>query len=205
MSLNLVTATIFLKQSDPVLAAWLERVGPCQWVLTPTEGDLFSVMVRSILFQQLSGKAAATIHRRFLALYNDSPTAAQVLATPEEMLRGAGISAAKTRYIKDLAHHVLDGLPTLDQLAELEDEGIIQTLTPVKGVGRWTVQMLLFQLQRPDVWPVDDLGIRAGLKKVYALPDLPTPRAAQQLGQPWQPYRSVAAWYLWRITEMKEI
>ncbi|WP_392476595.1 DNA-3-methyladenine glycosylase family protein [Nostoc sp. C110] len=134
---------------------------------------LFSLS-RSILYQQISGKAAGSIHSKFLQLYPHSPfpTAIDILNTPDDVLRGAGISRPKVLYLKDLAQKVLDGLPTLDQLQAMEDESIIEALTPIKGVGRWTVQMLLmFRLHRLDVLPVDDLGIRAGIRRVYSLAD----------------------------------
>jgi DNA-3-methyladenine glycosylase II len=190
-----------LKQSDPILAATIDRVGDCTLELEQRTGDLLSTLCESIIYQQLSGKAAATIHRRFLALYADLPglNARVLLNTPDEMLRGTGISRPKITYLKDLAQKSLDGLPTLTDLEVMEDESIIQTLTQVKGIGRWTVQMLLiFRLHRWDVLPADDLGIRSGIRKVYNLPELPNRKTVERIGQLWQPYRTIASWYLWR-------
>jgi DNA-3-methyladenine glycosylase II len=196
-----------LKQSDPILATVIERVGPCQLHLGQQQGDLLFSLAESILYQQLSGKAAATIHGRFLQLYPDlsAPTAEAILNTPDELLRGAGISRAKVMYIKDLAQKVMDGLPTLAALAEMDDETVIQTLTQVKGIGRWTAQMLLiFRLHRWDVLPVDDLGIRAGIRRLYNLEELPNKKTVELLGQKWKPYCTIASWYLWRSLDTKE-
>lgn len=195
------TAVNFLQQSDPVLAQVIAQVGPCLLDKVQQEGDLFSSLARAIIHQQLSTKAAATIHQRFLQLYPDKPfpQATDILETPEVMLRSVGISQPKSRYLKDLAQKVLEGLPTLEDLEKMDDESIINILTQVKGIGRWTVQMLLiFRLHRLDVLPTDDLGIRAGIRKVYSLDTLPDRQTISSLGQKWQPYRSVASWYLWR-------
>lgn len=191
----------FLKQSDQVLAQLIEQIGSCQLSSSQQNGDLFSSLSRAILHQQLSTKAAGTIHRRFLQLYPEKPfpTALDILNTPEEMLRNAGISRPKIIYLKDLATKVLSGLPTLEELEGMDDESIILTLMQVKGIGRWTVQMLLiFRMNRFDVLPVDDLGIRAGIRKVYVLDELPSKQTVESLGQRWKPYRTIASWYLWR-------
>jgi len=195
------TAVKFLQQSDPVLAQVIAQVGPCQLDKVQQEGDLFSSLARAIIHQQLSTKAATAIHQRFIQLYPDKPfpIAADILDTPEAMLRQVGISQPKCRYLKDLAQKVLAGLPTIEDLEQLDDESIITALTQVKGIGRWTVQMLLiFRLQRHDVLPVDDLGVRAGIRKVYLLNELPNKQQILSLGQKWQPYRSIASWYLWQ-------
>jgi DNA-3-methyladenine glycosylase II len=189
-----------LKQADPILGAVIDRVGACTLLQQQSTGDLLASLAESIIYQQLSGKAAATIHRRFLQLF-DSPvlSAIDILNTPDEVLRTAGLSRAKALYIKDLAQNVLDGLPTLAELERLDDETIIATLTQVKGIGRWTAQMLLiFRLHRLDVLPVDDLGVRAGIRNLYGLDKLPTKKQVEALGEKWQPYRSIASWYLWR-------
>lgn len=192
-------AVNFLKQSDPVLGELITQIGTCQLANTHQQTDLFAALARAILYQQLSTKAAATIHNRFLQLYPDLPSAAAVLNTPEVVLRSVGVSRPKIRYLKDLANQVLSELPSLEQLSVMDDEAIILTLTQVKGVGRWTVQMLLiFHLHRLDVLPLDDLGVRAGIRKVYGLDQLPSKQLIASLGQNWQPYRSVAAWYLWQ-------
>lgn len=194
-----------LKQSDPILASLIERIGPCQLYQVQQQGDLFYSLSRAILYQQLSTKAAAAIHYRFLQLYPDATLSAiDVLNTPDEVLRSAGISRPKILYLKDLAQKVLDGLPTLTLLEAMEDEVIIEILTQIKGIGRWTVQMLLiFRLHRWNVLPVDDLGIRAGIRRTYNLPELPDKKSVERLGQQWQPYCTIASWYLWRSLEIE--
>lgn len=200
------SAINFLQDSDPVLGQLIEQVGPCQLDSSQQNGDLFASLSRAILYQQLSTKAAAAIHRRFLQLYPEKPypSASDILNTPEEVLRNVGVSRPKIVYLKDLATRVLSGLPTLEELEVMDDESIILTLTQVKGIGRWTVQMLLiFRMNRFDVLPVDDLGIRAGIRKVYVLDELPSKQTVERLGQKWKPYRTIASWYLWRSLEFK--
>jgi DNA-3-methyladenine glycosylase II len=202
--MNYSIAIDYLKHSDPVLGQLIEEVGPCQLNQNQPMGDLFFCLSRSILHQQLSTKAAGTIHSRFLQLYPDTefPTPMDVLNTPEEVLRRVGISGSKISYIKNLAQQVLEGLPTLEQLAVMDDESIIKTLIPIKGIGRWTVQMLLiFRLDRWDVLPVDDLGVRAGIRRLYGLEALPDKKTVEGFGQRWKPYCSIASWYLWRSLE----
>ena len=202
--MNYSIAIDYLKHSDPVLGKLIEEVGPCQLNQNQPTGDLFFCLSRSILHQQLSTKAAGTIHSRFLQLYPDTefPTPMDVLNTPEEVLRRVGISGSKISYIKNLAQQVLEGLPTLEQLAVMDDESIIKTLIPLKGIGRWTVQMLLiFRLDRWDVLPVDDLGVRAGIRRLYGLEALPDKKTVEGFGQRWKPYCSIASWYLWRSLE----
>lgn len=194
-----------LKQADPRLAAVIDRVGGCKLDQIQQSGDVFYSLSRSIIYQQLSTKAANAIHQRFLQLYPQLPfpTAIAVLETPDEVLRQAGISRPKIVYLKDLAQKVLAGLPSLTELESLDDEAIIQTLTVVKGVGRWTVQMLLiFRLHRWDVWPIADLGIRMGIRRLYNLPELPGLRTMETLGAAWKPYRTIASWYLWRSLDI---
>ena len=194
-----------LKQSDPILASLIERIGPCQLYQVQQQGDLFYSLSRAILYQQLSTKAATAIHYRFLQLYPDAtPSAIDVLNTPDEVLRFVGISRPKILYLKDLAEKVLDGLPSLTLLEAMDDEVIIEILTQIKGIGRWTVQMLLiFRLHRWNVLPVDDLGIRAGIRRTYNLPELPDKKIVEKLGQQWQPYCTIASWYLWRSLEIE--
>lgn len=193
----------FLQHSDQVLGQLIEQIGPCKLDSSQQNGDLFSSLSRAILSQQLSTKAAAAIHRRFLQLYPEPfPSALDILNTPEEVLRNVGVSRPKISYLKDLATKVLSGLPTLEELEVMDDESIILTLTQVKGIGRWTVQMLLiFRMNRADVLPVDDLGIRAGIRKAYVLDELPSKQTVERLGQKWKPYRTIASWYLWRSLE----
>lgn len=194
-----------LQESDPLMAHVIHTVGQCTLSPGALRGTLLSSLAETIVYQQLSGKAAGSIFQRFLALYpdQDCPTAHDILATPDEALRQVGLSRQKISYLKDLAHHSVQ-LPSLQELADWEDETIIQTLTQIRGIGRWTVQMLLiFDLNRPDVWPVDDLGIRSALQQLYTLEALPTRKVTTAFGEPWQPYRSVAAWYLWQSLDVK--
>jgi DNA-3-methyladenine glycosylase II len=202
MKIDYSTAIATLKTNDPILATLIDQVGSCTLSQNRGTEDLLFCLCESITHQQLSTKAAATIHRRFLALYDTVPTATELLHTPDDDLRGVGISRPKIAYMKDLAQRVLDGLPTLKELEQMEDDEIIKTLTAVKGIGCWTVQMLLiFRLHRWNVLPVDDLGIRSGIRKVYQLSELPDKKTMIQLAEKWQPYCTVASWYLWRSLE----
>lgn len=194
-----------LKQNDILLASVMRQIGVCKLDQVQQTGDLLYSLSRSIIYQQLSTKAATAIHQRFLQLYREPgfPTPAAILNTSDEILRGVGISRPKIVYLKDLAQKILDGLPTLIELETMDDEAIIQTLTQVKGVGRWTVQMLLiFRLHRLDVLPVDDLGIRAAIRRIYSLPELPDKKTVEKLGKNWRPYCMIASWYLWRSLEL---
>ena len=191
-----------LSDSDPTLAKLFERVGPFALELRSVDSSPFDALMRAIVYQQLSGKAAATIHRRVLALFpgDAPPDPEEILSVPEEALRGAGMSRAKVAAVKDLAAKTLDGVvPSSAHLAEMDDEAIIDRVTAVRGIGRWTAEMLLiFYLGRPDVLPVSDLGVRKGFMLTYGLDDLPKPTELADYGRRWQPYRSVASWYLWR-------
>ncbi|BBD62737.1 base excision DNA repair protein, HhH-GPD family (plasmid) [Nostoc sp. HK-01] len=200
------TAIQTLKNSDPILANLIDIVGDYKLHQAQQTGDLLFSLSRAILYQQLSTKAAAAIHSRFLQLYSENvPTALDILNTPDEVLRGAGISRPKVLYLKDLAQKVVDGLPSLEELQTMDDEKIIEILTLIKGIGLWTVQMLLmFRLHRLDVLPVDDLGIRAAIRRLYALAELPKKKTVQEIGQMWKPYRTIACWYLWRSLEIKD-
>lgn len=192
-----------LKRVDPVMADVIAQVGRC--TLTPrTEWTHFDALVRSIVYQQLSGKAASTIHGRVLDLIGDGTAApARIVATAHEDLRSAGLSNAKARYVRNLAEHVLDGSLPVESLHELSDEEIIAALVQVKGIGRWSAQMfLMFRLGRPDILPELDLGVQKGIQKAYRLRKLPTPKQVLARGAKWAPYRTVAAWYMWRILEV---
>jgi DNA-3-methyladenine glycosylase II len=196
-------AIAHLRKVDPVMAGVIDAVGPCK--LTPrTEWTHFDALVRSIVFQQLSGQAAATIHGRVLALIGDgSETPAKITATSHEAFRAAGLSNAKARYVRNLAEHVLDGSLPVETLHELSDEEIIAALTQVKGIGKWSAQMfLMFRLGRPDVLPELDLGVQKGIQKAYRLRKLPTPAQVLRRGARWAPYRTVASWYMWRVLEL---
>jgi DNA-3-methyladenine glycosylase II len=192
-----------LRRVDPVLADIIERVGPCR--LTPKqEGTHFDAIVRSIVFQQLSGKAASTIHDRVRAIYGGrDPEPQELLATDDERLRAAGLSRQKLSYLKDLASRVVAGEVDLD-VEHLEDEAIIEQLVKVKGVGRWTVQMfLIFRLGRPDVLPELDLGIQNAVKRAYRRRKRVLPKDVKRIGAKWSPHSTVASWYLWRSLEIK--
>ena len=168
----------------------------------------FDALAESIAYQQLSGKAAATIFGRVRALYSKAKwlDPEKVLATADEKLRAAGLSRAKTAAIKDLAAKTIDGaVPSGRALLRMSDDEIIARLTQVRGIGRWTVEMLLlFDLGRPDVWPVDDYGVRKGFAKTFGKRKLPTPKQLMKIGEKWRPYRSVAAWYFWRALDKSE-
>ena len=165
----------------------------------------FDALAESIAYQQLSGKAAATIWKRVRALYSRQKylDPKLVLATPDEKLRAAGLSRSKVAALKDLAAKTLDGtVPSARALAKMSDEEIIERLITVRGIGRWTAEMLLlFDLARPDVWPVHDYGVRKGFAKIFGKRKLPTPKQLLKLGEKWRPYRSVAAWYFWRALD----
>lgn len=187
----------FVVKVDPAFAAVVKAVGPMR--PPPPAPDAFAALVRSISFQQLAGPAARAIHGRFVALFDGTLTPAAVLAAPPEALRGAGLSLAKYRSITDLAAKCIDGTVPLHDLADLSDEDVTARLTKVRGIGVWTAQMfLMFQLERPDVWPVLDLGVRNGWARIHGLAGPPTPRELEPLGEPFRPHRSAAAWYCWR-------
>jgi DNA-3-methyladenine glycosylase II len=185
---------------DPVMRRLIRVHGPC--ALTPFRYTPYEALTRAIAHQQLNGRAAETILSRFVALFENGrfPSPADVRAARAARLRRAGFSRGKVRAIKDIARHALAGtVPTRRAAARLADEAIIEQLTQIHGVGRWTVEMLLiFTLGRPDVLPVDDFGVREGYRLAYGLAERPTPNALRVLGERWKPYRSIAAWYLWR-------
>jgi DNA-3-methyladenine glycosylase II len=188
-----------LRRSDPVMASVIERVGPCRFA-TSEKLSHFEAVSRSIIFQQLSGKAAATIYGRFASLFGDDPPHAHgLMALSDERLREAGVSKQKASYLRDLAARVVAGELPIDILHELPDDEVVRHLTSVKGVGTWTAQMfLMFRLGRPDVLPGLDLGIRKAIQQAYRLRKLPAPDRVLKIGAPWAPYRSIASWYLWR-------
>ncbi|MBS1200806.1 MAG: alkA [Proteobacteria bacterium] len=190
---------------DPVMRGLMRAAGPC--VLKPQRRrSPYEALVRAIAHQQLTGKAAETILSRFLALYDGGrfPGPAELLATGDDSLRAVGFSRAKVASLKDIAGRTLDGtIPPRRVLARLPDEAVIERLVQVRGVGRWTVEMfLMFTLARQDVLPVDDYGVRNGFRIAYARDGLPRPRELAEFGLRWAPYRSVAAWYLWRAVDL---
>lgn len=194
-----------LSTRDPALGAIIARVGGSGFVSRPSR-SAFESLAHSIVYQQLSGKAAETIFGRFRALYagEQFPAAETVLATPHRRLRSAGLSEAKALAIKDLAAHVKRGeIPEISELRRTPPEAVIERLTVVRGIGRWTVEMLLlFRIGHPDVLPAHDLGIRKGLARIQRRRELPEPDAVMRRGERWRPYRSVASWYLWRAAEL---
>ena len=198
-------AITHLTRADKTLARLISRVGPCQ--LRPaTRRPPFQALVRSVTFQQLNGKAAETILGRVLALYPDKkfPSPEELLATPEEKLRTAGLSRNKTAAVKDIAAKTLDGVvPDSRAIRKLSNEEILERLTTVRGVGPWTVEMLLmFTLGREDVLPVTDFGVRKGFALTYGLKDLPAPKDLLAHGEKWRPHRTTASWYLWRAVDL---
>jgi DNA-3-methyladenine glycosylase II len=188
-----------LRQADPVLAGIIATVGPCR-IGAPDRSTHFAALLRSIVYQQLSGRAAATILGRVHGLYGDrAPSPGELLETPESALRGVGLSQQKVSYARDLAGRVADGRLPVHRLGRLPDDEVIAVLTEVKGIGTWTAQMyLMFRLRRPDVLPTLDLGIQKAVQRGWNLRRLPSPEKVERLGSPWAPYRSIAAWYLWR-------
>ena len=201
---SVAAATAELADRDPVIAKLVDAAGPATLKRRGKERrDHFGALARSIAYQQLAGKAAAAIHGRFEALFDGHPTPEAVLAEPEENLRGAGLSAAKTASILDLASKVESGDVPLDGIEKLGDDEIVERLSSVRGIGRWTAEMfLMFQLGRLDVWPVDDLGVRAGYAAAYRLKEMPKPKELAAYGEAFRPYRSVAAWYMWQAIHM---
>lgn len=186
-----------LRAADPVLGAVIERAGPCR---IEGRSDAFLALAEAIVHQQLSMKAAATIWKRFEATFDGGrvvPDALKRLST--QRLRGVGLSRQKIRYLKSLATSFEDGTLGGRKLRRLGDEEVIESLTRLPGIGRWTAEMfLIFCLKRPDIWPVDDLGLLKGLKRLFRLRRLPNRKKALALGERWRPYRTVATWYLWR-------
>lgn len=192
-----------LIDSDAGLARLIDRTGPFSLTLRPLP-SVFDSLSRSITYQQLSGQAAATILGRVKALFpDDCMSPEHFLTLDEEALRAAGLSRAKVRAMRDLADKVVSGMvPPLDQLHAMEEEAIVERLVQVRGIGRWTVEMLLiFSLGRPDVLPVSDLGIRRGFRLAFRTRGEPTPARMLERAARWRPFRSVASWYLWRAAD----
>jgi len=182
------------------MARLIKAAGPIK--LRDPLDDGFAALVRSIMYQQLAGAAAAAIHARFLKLFTEALSPAAVLALPDGAMRSAGLSGSKTAAILDLARKVEDGTVPLHDVESLSDDELIARLVQVRGIGRWTAEMfLIFQLRRLDVWPVDDYGIRKGWALAHKLKDLLAPRALQAEGDRFRPYRTIAAWYCWRAVD----
>ena len=194
-----------LAAADPTMGALIERLGKLdvetrlQRRKEERPADAYGALLRAIVAQQLSTKAARTIYLRVLDLFGGTtPSPEQLLDASEEDLRGCGLSGRKTEYVRDLARHVLSGELELDRLDQLEDEQVIEEIVAVRGLGRWTAEMfLLFHLQRPDVLSGGDLGIRKAIQIEYGLEEMPTPTRVIEIGEPWRPHRSLASLYLW--------
>jgi DNA-3-methyladenine glycosylase II len=183
--------------ADPAMAKIVEQVGPLRRRPRDPDGG-FAALVRAITFQQLAGRAAIAIHGRLRALVEIDFGPETVLALTDEQLRGAGLSGAKMAALRDLSAKVLDGTVVLSRRTRLPDDEIIERLTTVRGIGRWTAEMyLMFELRRPDVWPVDDLGVRQGYARIHGLDPAPTARELGALGDPYRPHRTTAALYCW--------
>ncbi len=195
-------ALAHLRRVDPILGAIIARVGAPP-PPPRRSGTHYDALVRAIVYQQLSGKAAGTIHGRFCALYpKRRPRAELVLRTTDEAMRGAGLSRQKIGYLRDLATRVAEKSLPLAHLGRLSDDAIIEHLVQVKGIGRWTAQMfLMFRLGRPDVLPELDLGIQNAMHRAYGLDERPLPKDVLRLGERWHPYATTASWYLWRSLE----
>ncbi len=202
---DLAAALAHLRTADPELALVIGRARRCD--LAPQRlRSLFDVLLRAIVYQQLNGKAAASILARVEALFPDNrPTPAALLALPDEPLRAAGLSRNKLASLRDLAAKTIDGtVPSPAAARKLSDAELLARLTAVRGIGPWTVHMLLmFDLGRPDVLPTGDFGVREGFRKLHRKRRQPTPAALEQHARRWAPYRSVAAWYLWRVHEIE--
>lgn len=192
-----------LKNCDPVLRAIIEHVGPCRIEYSVPE---FSSLAEAIVYQQLNGKAAVTIFKRFSDLAGDPLTPEGILKLSDEQLRAVGLSKQKSSYLKDLAAKTASGLLNFDTLHELPDEEVIKHLTQVKGIGVWTAHMfLIFSLRRPNILPTGDYGVQVAVKKHYRKRKLPKPKDMEKIARAWEPYRSVACWYMWRSLDIKTV
>lgn len=192
-----------LKNSDPILRAIIERVGPCRMEFGVPE---FASLAESIVYQQLNGKAAATIFERFAALAGKPLTPQGILKLTDAQLRSVGLSKQKSSYLKDLSTKTAEGLLNFARLDEMPDEEVIKHLTQVKGIGVWTAHMfLMFSLRRPNVLPTGDYGIQMAMKKHYKKRKLRKPQDMEKIARAWDPYRSVACWYMWRSLDIKTL
>jgi DNA-3-methyladenine glycosylase II len=192
-----------LKKCDPVLRAIIERVGPCRIEYGPAE---FSSLAEAIVYQQLNGKAAVTIFNRFADLAGRPITPEGILKLSDAQMRSVGLSKQKSAYLKDLAAKTAAGLLDFSRLPELPDDEVIRHLTQVKGIGVWTAHMfLIFSLRRPNVLPTGDYGVQVAVKKHYRKRKLPKPKDMERIARAWEPYRSVACWYMWRSLDIKTL
>ncbi|MEP6644248.1 MAG: DNA-3-methyladenine glycosylase [Acidobacteriaceae bacterium] len=196
-------AVIHLKKSDPVLSVIIKKVGPLRMEFGSPE---FPSLAEAIVYQQLNGRAALTIFNRFAALAGTPLTPEGILKLTAEQMRAVGLSKQKSGYLRDLAEHTTSGDLNFSRLPVLSDEEVIEHLTRVKGIGVWTAHMfLMFSLRRPNVLPVGDFGIRTAIRKQYKKRKMPSPAQMEKIAKPWQPYRTVACWYLWRSLDIKTL
>lgn len=192
-----------LKKSDPVMRGIIERVGPCRIEFSEPE---FHSLAEAIVYQQLNGKAAVTIFKRFTALAGEPVTPEGIAKLSAEQMRSVGLSKQKSSYLRDMAERAIRGELNFTRLPALSDEEVIKHLTQVKGVGVWTAQMfLMFTLRRPNVLPTGDFGLQMAIKKHYNKRNLPKPVQMEKIAKPWEPYRSIACWYLWRSLDIKTV
>jgi DNA-3-methyladenine glycosylase II len=197
------SAVRYLKKADPILAAIIEQVGPCRMQYGPPE---FHSLAEAIVYQQLNGKAAVTIFKRFTDLTGDPVTPQGILKLTDAQLRAVGLSKQKSSYLKDMAEKASRGDLDFSRLPEMTDDEVIQHLTQVKGVGVWTAHMfLMFTLRRPDILPTGDYGIQVAMKKHYKKRKLPKPEQMMKIARQWEPYRSIACWYLWKSLDVKTL
>src|SRR5580692_10444945 len=196
-------AVTHLKKSDPIMRAIIERIGPCRMRMGRPE---FHSLAEAIVYQQLNGKAAVTIFNRFAALAGEPLTPEGILKLSDEQLRSVGLSKQKSAYLKDLSAKTSAGLLDFARLPELSDEEVIRHLTQVKGIGEWTAHMfLMFSLRRPNALPTGDYGVQVAIKKHYKKRKLPKPKDMEKIARAWEPYRSVACWYMWRSLDIKTV
>jgi 3-methyladenine DNA glycosylase/8-oxoguanine DNA glycosylase len=203
---DLATACAHVAKRDRTLARLIREVGPCELQISAKQSP-YEALAESIVYQQLSGKAAASIYARFCKLFGSRrcPRPERVVESSVEQLRTAGLSRTKAEALRDLARHALDGtIPTRARAERLSDAEIVERLTEVRGVGRWTVEMfLIFTLGRPDVLPLDDYGVRKGFAQTFGRRILPRPKELSGHGERWRPFRTVASWYLWRANDIR--
>ena len=197
------SAVTHLKKADPVLRAIIERIGPCKMEYGPPE---FHRLAEAITYQQLNGKAAVTIFKRFRDLAGDPLTPAGILKLSPEQMRAVGLSKQKSSYLFDMAQRAQRGELDFSRLGDMSDDEVIKHLTQVKGVGVWTAHMfLMFTLRRPNILPVGDFGVQMAIKKHYKKRKLPKPKDMEKIARAWEPYRSIACWYLWKSIDVKTI
>lgn len=196
-------ALTHLKKCDPILCAIIEQVGPFRMEYASPQ---FSSVAEAIVYQQLNGKAAATIFGRVVAATGDPITPEGILKLTDEQLRAVGLSKQKSEYLKDLAAKAASGVLDFSRLPDLPDEDVIQHLTQVKGIGVWTAHMfLMFSLRRPNILPTGDYGVKSAIKRHYRKRKLPKPKDMEKIARPWEPYRSIACWYMWRSLNIKTL